>query len=30
MRRKLEADKRERFGGNIPEEAKQKTKTPAE
>lgn len=30
MRRKLEADKRERFGGTIPEEAKQKTKTPAE
>jgi hypothetical protein len=30
MRRKLEADKRERFGGAIPEEAKKPTKTPAE
>ena len=30
MRRKLEADKRERFGGTIPEEAKKMTKSPAE
>lgn len=30
MRRKLEADKRERFGGVIPEEAKKPTKTPVE
>ena len=30
MRRKLEADKRERFGGTIPEEAKKPTKMPVE
>lgn len=30
MRKKLEADRRERFGGEIPEALKKKEKTPAE